>query len=138
MSAGPFILEIDEGDDGPSIRALTPASVLVVLGRADLEDKLEAFADPVRNKVVRNSPQGRRWYVEKVLPTLRFYCGKYEVDVPPWLTDNEYWEGMPNEEKERLFGSGDLRFREFTPVNCPDIAVQRPDTPGLPPREEEQ
>lgn len=125
MTAGPFILEIDDGEDGPSLHALTPAAVVVVLGPDDLRAKLDAFSDPVRNGVVRNAPRDRRWYVEKILPALRFYCGKYDLEVPDWLVGNNHWEGMSPEEQERLFGPGELRFREFRPANCPDIAVVR-------------
>lgn len=130
MTAGPFILEIDEGEDGPSLHALTPASVLVVLGRKDLDRKLVAFSDPVKNGVVRNTPRDRRWFVEKILPALRFYCTKYEVEQPDWLVSNNHWEGMDDKEQERLFGPGELRFREFLPANCTDIAVVREDGGG--------
>jgi hypothetical protein len=125
VTAGPFILEIDDGEDGPSLHAITPASVLVVLGKDDLEDKLVAFSNPVANKVVRNSPRGRRWYVEKILPTLRYYCDKYDVEQPGWLASNDHWEGMSEDEQEHLFGPGELRFREFASANCADIAVAR-------------
>lgn len=130
MTAGPFILEIDEDGEVPTLHVLTPASVLVVVDRDDLERKLVAFSDPVRNGVVRNTQKDRRWYVEKILPALRFYCDKYEVDQPPWLVGNNHWEEMSDDVKERLFGAGELRFREFTPVNCPDIAVVREDAEG--------
>ncbi len=130
MTAGPFILEVDDDGAGPSFHVLTPASVLVVLGPDDLERKLAEFSDPVRNGVVRNTPRGRRWYVEKILPALRFYCGKYEVDQPPWLVGNNHWEGMSAAEQERLFGPGDLRLREFSPVVASDIAVVRGDDDG--------
>jgi hypothetical protein len=125
VTAGPFILEIDDDGGDPVLHALTPASVLVVLGADDLREKLDAFSDPIRNGVVRNTPRGRRWYVEKILPALRFYCAKYDVEVPSWLVGNNHWKGMPPEEQEHLFGSGELRFREFRPVNVPDIAVAR-------------
>lgn len=125
MTAGPFILEIDEVDGEPSLHALTPDAVLVVLGPDDLKEKLEAFSDPVRNGVVRNAPRDRRWCVEKILPALRYYCSKYDVEVPDWLVGNNHWERMSPEEQEHLFGPGELRFREFQPVNCPDIAVVR-------------
>lgn len=125
MTAGPFILEIDDDGSGPSLRSTTPSQVLVVLGSDDLEKKLVAFSDPIANGVVRNSPRGRRWYVEKILPALRHYCGKYEVTVPDWLVGNNHWEGMAKEDQERLFGPGELRFREFAPVNVPDIVVSR-------------
>lgn len=125
MTAGPFILEIDDAGDGPSLHVLTPASVLVVLDADDLERKLAAFSDPVASGVVRNSPRGRRWYVEKILPALRYYCGKYDVDVPGWLQSNDHWEEMSEDELEHLFGPGELRLREFAPANCADIAVVR-------------
>lgn len=127
MTAGPFLLEIDDGPAGPSLHALTPASVLVVLDEDDLEEKLAAFSDPIRNGVVRNAPRDRRWYVEKILPALRYYCGKYEVDVPGWLANNDHWEGMPEDQQERLFGPGELRLREFAYANCADIAVASDD-----------
>jgi hypothetical protein len=125
MTAGPFILEIDEGDEGPTIHALTPASVLVIHGADELNGKLEAFRDPVKNKVVQNTTKARRWYVEKILPALRYYCDKYDVPQPDWLVGNNHWEGMDDEEKELLFGPGELKFREFQPVNVPDIHVDR-------------
>ncbi len=125
MTAGPFILEIDDDGGSPSLHALTPAAVLIVLDVRDLEKKLREFSDPVRNGVVVNSPRGRRWYVEKILPALRFYCGKYATEVPGWLVGNNHWEEMPVPDQELLFGPGALRFREFAPVNVPDIAVSR-------------
>lgn len=127
MTAGPFILEIDDSGGEPSLHVLTPASVLVVLGRADLEHKLHAFSDPIRSGAVRNTVRGRRWYVEKILPALRYYCGKYEVDQPEWLVGNNHWIGMSERERERLFGPGELRFRDFLPAKCADIAVVRDD-----------
>ena len=125
MTAGPFILEIDDEGSDPVLHVLTPASVLVVLGKEDLEQKLHAFSDPISNGVVRNVPRDRRWYVEKILPALRFYCQKYDVEVPGWLVGNNHWEGKPKAEQEQLFGPGELRLREFQHVNCPDIAVVR-------------
>lgn len=132
MTAGPFILELDDSGGAPTLHVLTPQSVLVVLGPRDLEKKLRAFADPIKNEVVVNSPAGRRWYVEKILPALRFYCGKYGAEVPGWLVGNNHWEGMSGDEQEHLFGPGELRLREFTPANCADIAVVRdePDAGG--------
>jgi hypothetical protein len=125
VTAGPFILEIDDAEDGPSLHVLTPTSVLVVLDEEDLDKKLDAFSDPIQNGVVRNSPRGRRWYVEKILPALRYYCDKYEVEQPGWLVGNNHWKGMSKPEQERLFGPGELRLREFLPANCSDIAVSR-------------
>lgn len=130
MTAGPFILEIDDAGDGPSLHVLTPASVLVVLDEGDLESKLAAFSDPIANGVVRNSPRGRRWYVEKILPALRYYCDKYEVDQPDWLASSNHWEGMAEDEQEHLFGPGELRLREFMSANCADIQVQRDEPEG--------
>lgn len=130
MTAGPFILEVDDGDEGPSIHALTPSSVLVVHGTDQLNEMLEAFSDPVKNGAVQNTAKARRWYVEKILPTLRHYCDKYEVDQPEWLVGNNHWEGMSRDEQEQLFGPGELKLREFQSVNCPDIQVIRDEEEG--------
>lgn len=125
MTAGPFIIDIDHDGDVPVLSVFTPASVLMVLGADDLRRKLGEFSDPVKNGVIRNSHRGRRWYVEKILPALRFYCGKYGVEQPDWLVGNNHWESMSGADKKKLFGPGDLRLREFRYAQCPDIAVVR-------------
>lgn len=130
MTAGPFILEIDDDGGEPALRVTTPAAVLVVLSADDLASKLVQFSDPVANGVVRNSRHGRRWYVEKILPALRFYCAKFGAAVPDWLADTDRWVDLPDEDKDLLFGPGDLRLREFQQVRCPDIAVVRPGAGG--------
>lgn len=119
-----FMLDVVE-DEGGGIHVTTPSSVLMIHNAEELEERLEAFSDPIKNGVVKNTPKERRWYVEKILPALRFYCDRFEVDKPDWLATNGHWERMSDEEKQQLFGPEPLKMREFAPVNCPDIAVQR-------------
>lgn len=130
MSVGPFILEIDGDGDDAAISAITPYAVIVVTSPDDLAAKLRDFSDPVGNGVVKNSRRGRRWYVEKILPALRYFCRKYQVDQPDWLADVGRWKDLSGADSERLFGPGDLRLREFQQTRCPDIAVVRPDDQG--------
>jgi hypothetical protein len=120
-----FILDITEDNDGPTLHVVTPSSVLVVRDAEDLQQKLDAFSDPIKSGVVKNNPKARRWYVEKTLPALRYYCEHFDLDVPDWLVDNSHWEGMSREQQVKLFGPGPLKLREFQQVNAPDIAVVR-------------
>jgi len=116
-----FMLDITDGN----LHVTTPASVLMIHSADELNERLEAFSDPINNKVVKNTPKDRRRYVEKILPALRFYCERLGVEQPDWLATNGHWERMSDEEKKHLFGPEPLRLREFAPVNQPDIAVIR-------------
>lgn len=118
-----FMLDID--GDGGALHVITPASVLSVHDAEALSELLTKYEDPVRNKVIKNTSKDRRWFVEKVLPALRFFCKRYGVDVPSWLATNGHWERMTDEERAQLFGPEPLRFREFMPVEQPDIQVIR-------------
>lgn len=119
-----FMLDVSS-DDGGSLHVITPSSVLMIHSVDELNERLEAFSDPIKNKVVPNTEKARRWYVEKILPALRFYCDRLGVEQPDWLATNGHWERMSDEEKQQLFGPEPLKLREFAPVNCPDIAVVR-------------
>jgi len=120
-----FQLDITENSDGPCLHVVTPASVLVIHTADELNDMLDKFSDPITNKVVKNTSKDRRWYVEKILPALRFYCDRFGVDKPGWLATNGHWLRMSDVEKCSLFGGGSLKYREFAPVKCADIAVVR-------------
>jgi hypothetical protein len=124
-----FMLDL-VGDDGGGLHVITPSSVLMIHSAEELNERLEAFSDPIKNKVVKNTPKERRWYVEKVLPALRFYCDRMGVEQPSWLATNGHWERMEDEEKQQLFGPEPLKMREFAPVNCPDIVVAREEEEG--------
>ena len=121
------VFMLDIGNDG--LHVITPASVLMIHDANELTERLEAFSDPIKNKVIKNTPKDRRWYVEKILPALRFYCDRLGVEKPGWLATNGHWERMDDEEKVHLFGSDPLVLREFAPVNQPDIEVVREEQP---------
>lgn len=119
-----FMLDIVE-EEGGGIHVTTPSSVLMIHNADELSERLQAFSDPIKNKVIKNTAKDRRWYVEKILPALRFYCDRFDVEQPDWLSTNGHWDRMSDEEKQQLFGPAPLKMREFAPVNCPDIALQR-------------
>ena len=120
-----FMLDVSEGVDGPALHVLTPASVLAINSADELRERLDAYSDPIKNKVVKNTAKARRWYVEKILPALRFYCDRYGVQQPGWLATNGHWERMDDEQKAQLFGPEPLKLREFKPMECADIQVVR-------------
>lgn len=123
-----FLLDVEDDDNGPVIHALTPSSVMVVNDADDLQAKLDQFSD-LSGAAVPKTKAGRRWYVERVRPALRFYCKRYGVDVPDWLESDEQWEVMSEEEKLAKFGTTDVKIRDFMPLNFPDLQVQRDDEP---------
>lgn len=120
-----FMLDIVDDAEGPALHVTTPASVLVVHDVDDLQQKLEAYSDPIDSGAVKNTPQARRWFVEKTLPALRFYCDRIGVPQPDWLATNGHWERMSDQDKQRLFGPEPLKLREFAPVARPDLQVVR-------------
>jgi hypothetical protein len=121
-----FILDIVEDDDGvPVVHAATPASVVMVTDADDLNEKLVAFSDPFKNRVLPNTKESRRVYLTRYMPALRFYCKQFNVEIPDWLAESTQWEEMSDDEKQQRFGTTDLNLREFQPVKCPDIAIVR-------------
>jgi hypothetical protein len=121
-----FILDVVEGDDGvPAVHAATPSSVVMVTDADDLNAKLEAFADPFKNRVLPNTSKARLLYLTRYMPALRFYCKQFNVEVPDWLAESTQWEEMSDGEKQKKFGTTDLNLREFQPIKCPDIAIVR-------------
>jgi hypothetical protein len=120
-----FMLDILNDDGEPTLHVTTPASVFVISDPETLQQRLDEFSDPIKNKAIKNTLKDRRRYVEKILPALRFYCNRLGVAIPDWLATNGHWERMEDEEKQRLFGDEPLKLREFAPVERPDIEVIR-------------
>lgn len=122
------VFMLDVADDG--LHVTTPASVLSIHSADELRQKLDAYSDPIKNKAIKNTAKDRRWYVEKILPALRFFCERYDVEVPGWLATNGHWDRLGEDEKVRLFGPEPIKMREFAPVERPDIEVQREEVEG--------
>ena len=77
-----FILDVVEDDDGePVVHAATPSSVVLVTDADDLEEKLIAFSDPFKNRVLPNTKKARLLYLTRYMPALRYYCNQFKVDV---------------------------------------------------------
>lgn len=98
-------------------RVTTPAMVLHVPDKNELQELLKMYGHPFIKHVTPDDPFARRWHVEKVRPALRFYCQKFGVTVPDYLKNDDHWKNLPDEEKQELFGTTKLRIREFRPIN---------------------
>lgn len=120
-----FMLDVTDDGGDPALHVTTPASVLVIGDANQLQERLTAFSDPIKNKVVQNTVKARRWYVEKILPALRYYCDRFGVEQPDWLSTNGHWERMTDDEQKKLFGPEPLKLRDFAQVERPDIQVIR-------------
>lgn len=92
----------------------TPEDVMPgVKDRKALETALKWYANPFIRKHTPDSTFARRRYVEKVRPTLRWYCKKFGVNVPAWLKGNGHYDKLGPEEHEAFFGKDPLDVREF-------------------------
>ena len=98
---------------GRSLKVTTPAQVLKIHSKEELMAQLDQYSKPFIRHVVVDSKFARKHYLEKVRPALRYYCKKFDVEVPAWLKDDSYYHNLPNEEKEQLFGTAKPARREF-------------------------
>jgi len=55
-----FMLDIVDDNDDPALHVTTPSSVLVIGTPEQLQERLDAFSDPIKNKVVQNTVKARR------------------------------------------------------------------------------
>ena len=50
----------------------------------------------------------RCWYVEKIRPALRYYCQKFGIQIPAWLTNEDRYKNLPESQKSKLFGKSNI------------------------------
>jgi hypothetical protein len=101
-----------------------PHTYVKVKDKHDLDDLLEYFGHHVMWKdLVPPTPWARRNFIERIRPALRFYCEKYQVTVPGWLspeTDKKFTELPPSKQQE-LFGKDQIKIVEFKKLNVPPL-----------------
>lgn len=98
---------------GKSLRISKPYTVLPVDDKEELLAQLQHYSRPFIRHVVPNSTFARLNYVECLRPALRYYCAKYGVEVPKWLKSEDYYRGLPDDEKLSLFGTTEIASGEF-------------------------
>jgi len=102
------------GDGTKGVEVHTPEKVLPIYNKEELEAQLKHYAKILSSLHTANSIAARRKYVELIRPALRYYCKKYNVDVPGWLkTDDYYTKTMSVAERQKQFGMAPLRIGEF-------------------------
>lgn len=100
-----------EAPMGARLSVTCPDHVLKVHDEAELQQKLESYKD-----FHSSDPDDMLNYVEKIRPALRYYCNALEVGVPDWLTDDSHLLAGDDAEKMEMFGTNDVRVREFRPI----------------------
>lgn len=81
----------------------SPAHVLNITSRRELDHQLDYYGVPLLRF---DEPAGRKLFMESIRPALRYYCGKFGVEIPEWLEEETHFghgEGSP-EEMETTFG----------------------------------
>jgi hypothetical protein len=126
-----FIFEVVDAPhkkSGKAIKVSTPEGVHRIESKDELVVQLAHYSHPfIRHTVMPKTKFARKHYVEKTRPALRYYCKKYQVEVPAWLANEDYFVNLPEKEKLELFGTSTLSIREFTPlVHVPMTVEQEP------------
>lgn len=96
---------------GRSPHVTFPSDVLKVADVQALTVQLLRYKEYSSKK-----PEEMLRYVEKIRPALRFFCGAFATGVPEWLQTDAHLVDVPDEEKQRVFGTTDIHTREFRPI----------------------
>lgn len=109
-----FTMELyDRADGTRGVRATKPSDVLTINSKEDLNQALGHFAEPLTHGVKDNA-RARRHFVERIRPTLRYYCNKYDVEIPQWLASDEYYhKHLSDQDREQVYGTSRFKVREF-------------------------
>jgi len=99
--------------DNFSFQYRHPDKILKCRSKEELQHLLDWYSYPFIKMRVPDLPVARRRYVEEVRPALRWFCKRYQMDIPEWLKGNAHYEDMPKEEFSDFFGEGDLQVHEF-------------------------
>jgi hypothetical protein len=98
------------------VRPVSPNEIVSVETEGDIIHLFKRYS-PTQWKRTARSSEHRRRYVELVRPALRFYCHKFRIPVPDWLTDESQFLALSRADQVRLFGRGLLhpapRFRDI-------------------------
>lgn len=110
------LVENPKSKTGKSPRITAPRDVIRISDRKELQAQLAHYNRPFIKLLLPESKFARKFYVEKVRPALRYYCQKYNEPVPEWLKDDHYFENLSDKEKLDMFGTVELKIREFKPM----------------------
>jgi hypothetical protein len=113
------IMEVIQTASGKRVKMTGPEQILAVDSKEELMSLLQHYSRPMIRHVVSDSDFARRQLVEKIRPALRYYCARFKVPVPKWLVNEDYYHGLPDDEKQQMFGTTHLTKREFTKVVVP-------------------
>jgi hypothetical protein len=90
-----------------------------VHSKEDLAPALDFFGHPFVDRLLPKTKHAQRWHITRVRPALRWFCNKYEVDVPPWLKGNGVYDNMTDEERQEVYGQPELAVSEFDDEDSP-------------------
>lgn len=110
---------------GKQARAISPSKVINITSIEELKSQLEHYSSrPFLKHLLPDSTFARKNYVTLIRPALRYYCQKYQVKIPEWLKDDSQYTNMPDDKKKDMFGTTDLKIKEFQPIKRLSGATQ--------------
>jgi len=114
--AQPVVLLKPVGE-GSGFEYRNPDKIVTCRNKEELHKLLEWYSYPFIKMRMPDDPKVRRRYVEQVRPALRWFCKKFQVDIPDWLQGNAHYDSMEPEEAEDFFGKDPLQVFEFSDAN---------------------
>lgn len=107
-----------------------PHTYVKVKTRGDLEDLLDYYGhSSVWQELIPSTRWARLCFVERVRPSLRFYCEKYQVPIPAWLKDDKQFTEMAPSTQKELFGVSPIVPINFKKLNVQPL-IRKPEDAG--------
>ena len=107
--AVPRILRGDDGEGGKNPEFVYPHEILNVRSKDALVEALDHYAHPApwvegASQFNARGKDTMKFHTEWTLPTLRWYCRVYAVEIPDWLKGNHWVDMLSDKEKKKHLG----------------------------------
>lgn len=133
MQARPMAHIVKKGGKVVHFSLHTPDDILPgVHSQEDLQAALDFYSNPFVHSLLPDGKHAQRWHVTRVRPALRWFCKKYDTDVPEWLKGNGVYDNMNEEERQDLYGQPELDVMEFDDEDAPPPADDEKETERVP------
>lgn len=103
----------------------------------DTQAALDFYANPFIHGHLPDGKHPQRWHVQRTRPALRWFCKKYNLEVPPWLKGNGIYDNMTEEERQEHYGQPELLVNDFDDEDAPPEDHEDPDQ-EMPPHKEKK
>lgn len=101
-----------QADGSPTVHLAYPDYFVRPENADDLKEYFARWLKPNIDQL-GDTPDDRLTYIQQIRPALRYFCKKYNVQIPSTLEGNGVWESMSVEDKLKTFGVAKFLTLEF-------------------------